>query len=59
MLFRSTGGDAGTPREGKSLPEYFYRENLPQKDDPLEHLFRDEGKKPDAPTAKPAPSFSG
>jgi penicillin-binding protein 1A len=29
-----TGGDPGTPREGKSIAEFFYRENLPTTDAP-------------------------
>jgi len=54
-------GDAGTPREGKSVPEFFYRENLPAKEDPLEHLFREDAAKPPAskPAPAPAPSFNG
>jgi penicillin-binding protein 1A len=58
IVTADTGGDAGTPREGKALPEFFYRENLP-KEDPLERLFRDENARPEPAPAKPAPSFSG
>ena len=30
-----TGGAPGTPREGKPLPEFFYRENVPKEEPPV------------------------
>ncbi len=39
-----TGGDPGTPREGKSIAEFFYRENLPKEDSPEGPRTEDPGK---------------
>jgi len=49
-----TGGAAGTAREGRRLPEFFYKENVPMEEPPVLPI----GPAP-APTGMPVPSFSG
>ncbi len=47
VITLETGGTPGTPREGKPLPEFFYRENVPKEESPAAPAAPpDEGARP-------------
>ena len=51
-----TGGDPGTPREGKSIPEFFYRENVPKADAPEGPRVEDPARDPAKPLGSNHPN---